>query len=67
MIWFSPSIFKAYDVRGVVPATLNESVAQALGLAFGTIARREGETSVAVGRDGRLKRPARSARLSCAA
>ena len=60
---FSPSIFKAYDIRGVVPATVNEEMAQALGLAFGIIARREGETSVAVGRDGRLSGPALSAAL----
>jgi phosphomannomutase len=39
----SPSIFKAYDIRGVVPATLNEEVAYALGRAFGTVALREGE------------------------
>ena len=32
----SPSIFKAYDIRGVVPSTLDEPVARALGLAFGT-------------------------------
>src|SRR5438067_1778849 len=60
---FSPSIFKAYDVRGVVPSTLNEEVAEALGHAFGTIARREGEKTVAVGRDGRLSGPALSASL----
>ena len=33
----SPSIFKAYDVRGVVPSTLDEQVAEALGKAFGTV------------------------------
>ena len=60
---FSPSIFKAYDIRGVVPATVNEAMAEALGLAFGTIARGEGETSVAVGRDGRLSGPSLSAAL----
>ena len=59
----SPSIFKAYDVRGIVPATLTEEVAQALGRAFGTIARRQGEQTVAVGRDGRLSGPALSAAL----
>jgi phosphomannomutase len=59
----SPSIFKAYDIRGIVPATLTEEVAEALGRAFGTIARREGEQSVAVGRDGRLSGPALSAAL----
>ncbi|MBX3610053.1 MAG: phosphomannomutase/phosphoglucomutase [Hydrogenophaga sp.] len=59
----SASIFKAYDVRGVVPNTLDERVAEALGLAFGTVARQQGERSVAVGRDGRLSGPALSAAL----
>src|SRR3990167_4932084 len=57
------SIFKAYDIRGVVPASLNEAVAEALGLAFGTQARQQGENTVAVGRDGRLSGPALSAAL----
>ena len=57
------SIFKAYDIRGIVPVTLNEQVAEALGRAFGTVARAEGQTSVAVGRDGRLSGPALSAAL----
>src|ERR1035437_9622113 len=48
------SIFKAYDIRGVVPGTINEATAEALGCAFGSVARREGETVVALGRDGRL-------------
>jgi len=59
----SPSIFKAYDVRGIVPSTLTEEVAEALGRAFGTAARKEGEKTVAVGRDGRLSGPALSAAL----
>ena len=57
------SIFKAYDIRGVVPSTVTEQVAEAIGKAFGTVARLEGETSVAVGRDGRLSGPALSAAL----
>ncbi|MBG9390125.1 phosphomannomutase/phosphoglucomutase [Caenimonas aquaedulcis] len=60
---FSPSIFKAYDIRGVVPSTLDEQVAQALGYAFGTVAQTEGEKTVAVGRDGRLSGPSLSAAL----
>ena len=48
------SIFKAYDIRGVVPSTLNESLAEGLGKAFGTQAMVEGQTQVAVGRDGDL-------------
>ena len=54
----SASIFKAYDIRGVVPATLDAEVAEALGRAFGSAARAAGEKSVAVGRDGRLSGPA---------
>ncbi len=57
------SIFKAYDIRGVVPAALNPAMAQALGRAFGTVARVQGETTVAVGRDGRLSGPELSAAL----
>ncbi len=57
------SIFKAYDIRGVVPSTVTESVADALGKAFGSIALAEGQTSVAVGRDGRLSGPSLSAAL----
>jgi len=53
-----PSIFKAYDIRGTTPVALNEGVAEALGLAFGTRALELGERVVAVGRDGRLSGPA---------
>ncbi|NMM06314.1 phosphomannomutase/phosphoglucomutase [Polaromonas sp.] len=60
---YSPSIFKAYDIRGVVPSTINEAAAEALGKAFGTVALAEGEKTVAVGRDGRLSGPSLSAAL----
>ena len=51
------SIFKAYDIRGIVPSTTNEAMAEALGKAFGSTALAEGEKTVAVGRDGRLSGP----------
>ena len=57
------AIFKAYDIRGIVPSTLNESVAEGLGKAFGTRALAEGQRTVAVGRDGRLSGPSLSAAL----
>ncbi|MEZ5703910.1 MAG: phosphomannomutase/phosphoglucomutase [Burkholderiaceae bacterium] len=60
---FAASIFKAYDIRGIVPGTLDESVAEALGQAFGTQALEIGERVVAVGRDGRLSGPALSSAL----
>jgi len=59
----NPSIFKAYDIRGIVPSTLNEDVARGLGLAFGAAALAKGEKTVAVGRDGRLSGPSLSAAL----
>jgi phosphomannomutase len=59
----SASIFKAYDIRGVVPATLDPELAEALGKAFGSAARAAGERSVAVGRDGRLSGPSLAAAL----
>ncbi|WP_457279932.1 phosphomannomutase/phosphoglucomutase [Polaromonas sp. P5_D5] len=59
----NPSIFKAYDIRGVVPSTIHEEMAEALGKAFGMAALAEGEKSVAVGRDGRLSGPSLSAAL----
>ena len=57
------SIFKAYDIRGIVPSTINEDVAEALGKAFGTTALALGERTVAVGRDGRLSGPSLAAAL----
>ena len=57
------SIFKAYDIRGMVPSTINEEVAEALGKAFGTTALALGEKTVAVGRDGRLSGPSLAAAL----
>ncbi|MDP2819926.1 MAG: phosphomannomutase/phosphoglucomutase [Polaromonas sp.] len=59
----NPSIFKAYDIRGVVPSTVNEAMAEALGRAFGASALAQGEATVAVGRDGRVSGPALSAAL----
>ena len=58
-----PSLFKAYDIRGVVPQSLNADVARALGRAFGARALALGEAAVAVGRDGRLSGPMLSAAL----
>ena len=59
----TPTIFKAYDIRGIVPSTLDEDLAEGLGKAFGTQAMAEGQSTVAVGRDGRLSGPALLAAL----
>ncbi len=58
-----PSVFKAYDIRGVVGRTIDEGFAEHLGRAFGSEAIAEGERAVAVGRDGRLSGPALAAAL----
>ena len=57
------SVFKAYDIRGVVGQTIDEAFAEHLGRAFGSEARAAGEQAVAVGRDGRVSGPALSAAL----
>jgi len=58
----SPSIFKAYDIRGIVdgdPAkvTLTDAAARGVGAALGLLAREQGIASIVVGRDGRLSGP----------
>ena len=57
------SIFKAYDIRGVVGQTIDETFAEHLGRAFGSEAVAAGERAVAVGRDGRLSGPGLAAAL----
>ncbi|MFZ9153285.1 MAG: phosphomannomutase/phosphoglucomutase [Polynucleobacter sp.] len=51
------SIFKAYDIRGIIDETLNPQIARAIGQAFGSQMRDLGETDVVIGRDGRLSGP----------
>ncbi|NNC74414.1 MAG: phosphomannomutase/phosphoglucomutase, partial [Acidimicrobiia bacterium] len=49
------AIFKAYDVRGLVPSQLDEEAARRIGAAF---ARFAGAERIAVGHDCRLSSPA---------
>lgn len=49
-----PDIFKAYDIRGIVPEQLNEEIAYRVGRAF---VRVVGARQVVVGRDMRLSGP----------
>jgi len=58
------SIFKAYDIRGVVGQTIDEAFAEHLGRAFGSEAVAAGERAIAVGRDGRLSGPGLVAALT---
>ena len=58
-----PTVFKAYDIRGVVGRQLDEAFAEHLGRAFGSEALAAGERAGAVGRDGRLSGPGLAAAL----
>ena len=53
----SPTIFRAYDVRGTYPDQLNRGVVEALGQAIGTFAQDRGQSTVVTARDGRLSGP----------
>ncbi|QDZ27472.1 phosphomannomutase/phosphoglucomutase [Noviherbaspirillum sp. UKPF54] len=57
MLPLSQSIFKAYDIRGIIGKTLDIGIARQIGQAFGTAARIKGEQTVVIGRDGRLSGP----------
>ncbi|TFW11671.1 phosphomannomutase/phosphoglucomutase [Duganella callida] len=58
MVNLSKTIFKAYDIRGIIDKTLDAGVAQQIGAAFGRAALAKGEKKVVIGRDGRLSGPA---------
>ena len=51
------SLFRAYDIRGVVGKTLNADVARSLGRAIGSEAVDRGQNEIVVGRDGRHSGP----------
>ncbi len=51
------SIFKAYDVRGIVDKTLTEDAVYWIGRALGAEAEARGEQHIYVARDGRLSGP----------
>ena len=56
-MYLSFDIFRAYDIRGTVPETLNSEVAYLIGRALGSIAAERKIGKIAVGRDGRLSGP----------
>jgi len=64
MVALSKTIFKAYDIRGVIDKTLDDGVAHAIGQAFGRAALAKGEGTVIIGRDGRLSGPSLAAALA---
>jgi phosphomannomutase/phosphoglucomutase len=64
MLTLSKSIFKAYDIRGIIGKTLDADIARQIGHAFGSAALAKDEHTVVIGRDGRLSGPELSAALA---
>ncbi len=56
-------VFKAYDIRGIVNQSLTADVVRQIGHALGSLAAEQGQSAIAVGRDGRLSGPALAAAL----
>ena len=64
------TIFKAYDIRGIVGKTLTAEIVREIGRAIGSEARARNQKTVVVARDGRLSGPEFARSLSdglCAA
>ncbi|RLA01206.1 MAG: phosphomannomutase/phosphoglucomutase, partial [Gammaproteobacteria bacterium] len=51
------TIFRAYDIRGVVDQTLTQAAVTQIGRAIGSEALQRGRNTFVVGRDGRLSGP----------
>jgi phosphomannomutase/phosphoglucomutase len=51
------SIFKAYDIRGIVGESLNSEIVRVIGRAIGSEAQALGQKHLVVGRDGRHSSP----------
>lgn len=51
------SIFRSYDIRGVVDRELDEAVVEEIGRAIGSEGRSRGISTLVLGRDGRLSGP----------
>ena len=54
---YPDSVFKAYDIRGTVPDTLDAGFARALGRTLADQALAQGVDALVIGRDGRLSSP----------
>ena len=58
------SIFRAYDIRGIVDETLTENNVYTLGRAIGSEAQQRNVQRIAIARDGRLSGPTLSKALA---
>ena len=60
----TPSIFKAYDIRGIVETDLTPDTVQLIGQAFATESLTQNSKTVVIARDGRLSSPQLSMSLT---
>lgn len=59
----NPTIFRAYDIRGIYPQSLNAVTTTLIGQAIGSEALARHQQSICVGYDGRLSSPELSSAL----
>jgi phosphomannomutase/phosphoglucomutase len=57
------SIFRAYDIRGVVGQHLDANIARLIGQAIGSVMQERNQRGIVVGRDGRLSSPSMAGAL----
>ena len=57
------TIFRAYDIRGVVGQSLDANIARLIGQAIGSVMHERNQRSIVIGRDGRLSSPAMAGAL----
>ena len=60
----APSIFRPYDIRGIVETALDETTVDLIGQAFASLAVSRQCKTVVIGRDGRLSSPQLSRALA---
>ncbi len=61
---FPHSIFKAYDIRGIVDHTLTQDITYKIGQAVGSEVIKSGGDTIVIGRDGRLSGPSLATTLA---
>ena len=64
MTQLAAEIFKAYDIRGIVDNTLTVEAVTLIGQALGSLAIEKDQSSIIIGRDGRLSGPKLSKALA---
>ncbi len=57
MMTLPATIFRAYDIRGTYPLSLNEEIVKLIGQAAGSQALELQQTAILIGRDARLSSP----------